>query len=90
MVNVGITHDTVEFAVESIRRWLKLMGRQEYPGAKKLLKYSSTAKTRVRPETSAPLPTPKDIINLILRSEYSAFAIPDANTSEPATTRLKL
>ena len=37
MVNVGITHDTAEFAVESIRRWWKLMGRQEYPGAKKLL-----------------------------------------------------
>lgn len=37
MVNVGITHDTAEFAVESIRRWWKLMGRQEYPEAKKLL-----------------------------------------------------
>jgi len=37
MVNVGITHDTAEFAVESIRRWWKLMGRQEYSGAKKLL-----------------------------------------------------
>ncbi len=37
MVNVGITHDTAEFAVESIRRWWKLMGRREYPEAKKLL-----------------------------------------------------
>ena len=37
MVNVGITHDTAEFAVESIRRWWKLMGRWEYSGAKKLL-----------------------------------------------------
>lgn len=37
MVNVGITHDTAEFAVESIRRWWNLMGREEYPGAKKLL-----------------------------------------------------
>lgn len=37
MVNVGIRHDTAEFAVESIRRWWKLMGRQEYPEAKKLL-----------------------------------------------------
>lgn len=37
MVNVGITHDTAEFAVESIRRWWKLMGRAEYPEAKKLL-----------------------------------------------------
>ena len=37
MVNVGITHDTAEFAVESIRRWWKLMGMREYSGAKKLL-----------------------------------------------------
>jgi len=37
MVNVGITHDTAEFAVESIRRWWKLMGGREYPEAKKLL-----------------------------------------------------
>lgn len=37
MVNVGVTHDTAEFAVESIRRWWKLMGRAEYPEAKKLL-----------------------------------------------------
>lgn len=37
MVNVGITHDTAEFAVESIRRWWKLMGRAEYPEAKKVL-----------------------------------------------------
>lgn len=37
MVNVGITHDTAEFAVESIRRWWKLMGRKQYPGADKIL-----------------------------------------------------
>ena len=37
MVNVGITHDTAEFAVESIRRWWKLIGRMEYPEAEKLL-----------------------------------------------------
>jgi len=37
MVNVGITHNTAEFAVESIRRWWKLMGKAEYPKAKKLL-----------------------------------------------------
>ena len=36
-VNVGIDHDTAEFAVESIRRWWKLMGRERYPDAKKLL-----------------------------------------------------
>ena len=36
-VNVGITHDTAEFAVESIRRWWSRMGRQVYPDAKELL-----------------------------------------------------
>lgn len=36
-VNVGITHDTAEFAVESIRRWWKQMGRSVYPDATELL-----------------------------------------------------
>src|SRR4051794_9647658 len=36
-VNVGITHDTAEFAVESIRRWWYRMGSQVYAGAKELL-----------------------------------------------------
>src|ERR1022692_4711311 len=30
VVNVGVTHDTAEFAVESIRRWWKLDGRKAY------------------------------------------------------------
>ncbi len=30
-VNVGIDHDTAEFAVESIRRWWYRMGRYAYP-----------------------------------------------------------
>jgi hypothetical protein len=37
VVNVGVTHDTAEFAVESIRRWWKLDGRHTYPGANRLL-----------------------------------------------------
>jgi hypothetical protein len=37
VVNVGITHDTAEFAVESIRRWWKLDGRFAYTGAQRLL-----------------------------------------------------
>jgi hypothetical protein len=37
VVNVGVTHDTAEFAVESIRRWWRLDGRSHYRGAKKLL-----------------------------------------------------
>ncbi|MEI8123441.1 MAG: ISAzo13 family transposase [bacterium] len=36
-VSVGITHDTAEFAGESIRRWWLRMGKQVYPGAKELL-----------------------------------------------------
>jgi len=36
-VSVGITHDTAEFAVETIRRWWRTMGRPAYPKASKLL-----------------------------------------------------
>jgi hypothetical protein len=36
-VSVGITHDTAEFAVETIRRWWARMGRQAYPEASRLL-----------------------------------------------------
>ena len=35
-VNVGIDHDTAAFAVESIRRWWQLMGRETYPNAEQL------------------------------------------------------
>ncbi len=33
-VNVGIDGDTAEFAVESIRRWWKTIGRRAYPNAR--------------------------------------------------------
>jgi transposase len=36
-VNVGIDHDTAEFAVESIRRWWQTCGKQLYPDQKDLL-----------------------------------------------------
>jgi len=36
-VNVGIDHDTATFAVESIRRWWRLMGQPLYPEARQLL-----------------------------------------------------
>jgi Rhodopirellula transposase DDE domain len=36
-VSVGISNDTAEFAVESIRRWWKRLGRTRYPEAKRLL-----------------------------------------------------
>ena len=36
-VNVGIDHDTAEFAVESIRRWWQQSGKELYPGKNHLL-----------------------------------------------------
>ena len=36
-VSVGIDHDTAEFAVETIRRWWREMGRPLYPQARRLL-----------------------------------------------------
>lgn len=36
-VNVGMTHDTAEFAVQSIRQWWERMGRRHYADAKRLL-----------------------------------------------------
>lgn len=35
-VNVGVSADTSEFAVESVRRWWLCMGRETYPGAVRL------------------------------------------------------
>jgi hypothetical protein len=37
MVNVGITKDTAEFAVDSITRWWRVMGQRRYPQATRLL-----------------------------------------------------
>jgi hypothetical protein len=36
-VNVGISSDTAQFAVESIRRWWQYMGKERYPHATELL-----------------------------------------------------
>jgi hypothetical protein len=36
-VNVGMSHDTAEFAVESLRRWWRTVGRRHYSKAKRLL-----------------------------------------------------
>ena len=38
-VNVGINHDTAQFAVNSIRRWWSRMGRRRFPRATELLIY---------------------------------------------------
>ncbi len=37
VVNVGVTHETAEFAVESIRRWWCMDGRRHYREAQRLL-----------------------------------------------------
>jgi hypothetical protein len=36
-VSVGVDHDTASFAVNAIRRWWRLMGRERYPEAKTML-----------------------------------------------------
>ena len=36
-VSVGVDHDTAEFAVETLRRWWRHMGRVAYPKAKRLM-----------------------------------------------------
>ncbi len=36
-VSVGVDHDTAEFAVETLRRWWRKMGRLVYPRAQRLL-----------------------------------------------------
>lgn len=36
-VSVGVDNDTAQFAVNSIRRWLKMMGRARYPTMKQVM-----------------------------------------------------
>ncbi len=36
-VSVGVHHDTASFAVNTIRRWWRIMGRPAYPGATSIL-----------------------------------------------------
>ena len=36
-VSVGVDHDTAEFAVNAIRRWLAAMGRERYPTCDRLM-----------------------------------------------------
>ena len=36
-INVGINHDTAEFAVNAIRRWHAAMGRERCPDANRLM-----------------------------------------------------
>ena len=36
-MNVGLSHDTAEFAVESIRQWWRAFGKKHYPKTRELL-----------------------------------------------------
>jgi hypothetical protein len=36
-VNVGMSYDTSEFAVESLRQWWLMFGRNNYPNTKELM-----------------------------------------------------
>ncbi|MFV2074294.1 MAG: ISAzo13 family transposase, partial [Thermoanaerobaculales bacterium] len=36
-VSVGVSHDTAEFAVRTIARWWRRLGRRRFPGARSLL-----------------------------------------------------
>jgi hypothetical protein len=36
-VSVGVDHDTATFAVNAIRRWRDLMGRERYPDARRMM-----------------------------------------------------
>ena len=36
-VSVGIDNDTAQFSVNSIRRWLNLMGREKYPSTDQIM-----------------------------------------------------
>ena len=37
MVNVGMSHDTSEYGIASIRQWWRRVGRRQYPQARRLL-----------------------------------------------------
>ena len=50
-VNVGISHDTAEFAVESVRRWWYRMGRPVYPEAKELLITADSGGSNGQPQS---------------------------------------
>ena len=60
VVNVGVTHDTAEFAVESIRRWWRLDGKRHYGGTRRLLicadSGGSNGSRAARVETATPGP----------------------------------
>ena len=53
-VSVGITHDTAEFAVASIRTWLERMGRQRYPNMRELVPDCDPGSPRTAAARTAP------------------------------------
>lgn len=46
-VSVGIDHDTAQFAVSSITRWRKAMGRKAYPNAARLMITADSSRSRL-------------------------------------------
>jgi hypothetical protein len=53
-VNVGVDHDTAEFAVASIERWWIMMGRTSYPDATELLINKMGSLAALRHVTDSP------------------------------------
>src|SRR6266567_2096294 len=80
-VNVGIDHDTAEFAVESIRRWWQSSGKRLYPEKKALLITadgggSNGARTNIDSFPSFPsIGVPS--LSPLLKSCWNCFLIPE-------------
>ena len=55
-VSVGTDHDTADFAVETIRRWWRRMGRSLYPYATELLITAVLARVIIPPSLRSPPP----------------------------------
>ena len=52
-VSVGVDHDTAAFAVNTIRRWWRTMGRAAYPRATALQIVADTLRSARRPSAYA-------------------------------------
>jgi DDE family transposase len=72
-VNLGIEHDTAEFAVEALRRWWAPRGKARYPHAKKLLITADCAGSKGRrtrlwkvalPQFADEVPLPRPVCHL--------------------------
>ena len=64
LVYVDIDHDTAEFAVESIRRWWRLLGKKLFPAAKSIFVTADGGGSNSS-RKGQPLVSMEAIINLI-------------------------